>query len=514
MTPARSVEGEAAALARAAAAAGTRVAFGLPGGGANLTLIQACADAGIAFVLMRSESAAVFAAAAYADGADAPGIAICTRGPGLAAALLGTASAQLDRQPVIVATDGTGAAHPHQRIDHARLGATVAKGAVVEGAAAVELALREPRGAVVFDHGGLEASPRAGDERPSPSPATAIRVPGSRPVIVAGIGARRCAGALRRAVAGSDVPVLTTYRAKGAVPESSPNAAGLFTGFPREGLPLAEADAIVTVGLDPVELLPAPWIWPAPVVSLTDVEPGDPGQVPAGEGAVGALGALLERLVLDGSGWGARTAPWRRDMLAAIDVPVAGLAPQDVVRGVRSALPPGAIATIDAGAHMLVAMPFWEVGDPRECLISSGLATMAFALPAAIGASYASDAPVVCLIGDGGLGMCVAELETLARTRRNVRIVVFNDASLSLIRIKQTGLATDRDAVSHAPVDYAACARAFGIAGFVVEDAAELHAALEQPAPCLIDARVDASGYRRIIDAIRGPLAAPGENRR
>jgi acetolactate synthase-1/2/3 large subunit len=201
-------------------------------------------------------------------------------------------------------------------------------------------------------------------------------------------------------------------------------------------------------------------------------------------------------------------------MLAAIDVPVEGLSPQDVVRSVRSALPPGAIATIDAGAHMLVAMPFWEVEDPRECLISSSLATMAFALPAAIGASYATDAPVVCLIGDGGLGMCVAELETLARTRRNVRIVVFNDASLSLIRIKQTGLPTDRDAVSHAPVDYAACARAFGVAGFVAEDAAELRAALEQPAPCLIDARIDASGYRDIIQAIRGPLAAPGENRR
>ena len=102
--------------------------------------------------------------------------------------------------------------------------------------------------------------------------------------------------------------------------------------------------------------------------------------------------------------------------------------------------------------------------------------------------------------------MCIAELETLARTRRNVRIVVFNDSSLSLIRIKQTGSPTDRGAVEHAPVDYAACARAFGIAGAVAEDAAELRAALALPAPCLIDARIDASGYEAILEAIRGPL--------
>ncbi len=229
-----------------------------------MTLIQACADAGIAFVLVRSESAAVFAAAAYADVAGAPGLAVCTRGPGLAAAILGCASALLDRQPVVVATDGTGAAHPHQRIDHARLGATVAKGVVSEGSAAVELALSEPRGPVIFDLGGDRASPAVADSHANHPPATAIRVPGNRPAIIAGAGARGCADALRRAVHGRGIPVLTTYRAKGVVPESWPNAAGLFTGFPREGLPLAEADAIVTVGLDPVELLPTPWCWDAP----------------------------------------------------------------------------------------------------------------------------------------------------------------------------------------------------------------------------------------------------------
>jgi acetolactate synthase I/II/III large subunit len=512
MASARSVDRESVALARAARAAGTRVAFGIPGGGANLTLIQACADAGIAFVLVRSESAAVLAAAAYADVADVPGLAVCTRGPGLAAATLGSASALLDRQPVVVATDGTGAAHPHQRIDHARLGRTVSKGVVVDGAAAVELALCEPRGSVIFDLGGDQASPAGAGAGARDQTATPpIRVPGNRPAVVAGIGARRCADALRHVVRDRNIPVLTTYRAKGVIPESWPNAAGLFTGFPREGLPLAEADAIVAVGLDPVELLPTPWCWDAPVVSLCDIPPSGPGHVPDGVTAVGSLDHLLAHLVVDDGGWPTPAVPWRSTMLDAIDVPVSGLAPQAVVRAARSALPPETIATIDAGAHMLVAMPFWDVREPHQCLISSGLATMAFALPAAIGASYAREVPVVCFIGDGGLGMCAAELETLARTQRNVRVVVFNDASLSLIRIKQTGLPTDRDAVGHAPVDYAACARAFGIAGVVVEDATELREAFEHPAPCLIDVRIDASGYGAILESIRGPLPAVGD---
>ena len=87
-----------------------------------------------------------------------------------------------------------------------------------------------------------------------------------------------------------------------------------------------------------------------------------------------------------------------------------------MVDAVRARTPPGTIATVDAGAHMLVAMPLWEVGEPHEALISSGLATMGFALPAAIAAAIARPGRrVACLVGDGGLAMTLAELETLAR---------------------------------------------------------------------------------------------------
>ena len=104
------------------------------------------------------------------------------------------------------------------------------------------------------------------------------------------------------------------------------------------------------------------------------------------------------------------------------------------------ARPAGTIATVDAGAHMLVAMPLWQVDEPGEALISSGLATMGFALPAAIAAALARpDRRVVCFVGDGGLGMTLAELETLARLELAVVVVVFNDSALSLIQHQAGG---------------------------------------------------------------------------
>ena len=73
-----------------------------------------------------------------------------------------------------------------------------------------------------------------------------------------------------------------------------------------------------------------------------------------------------------------------------------GLRPVDVVRAVHECAGQAQL-TVDAGAHMLAAMPFWPATRPHGVLISNGLATMGFALPAAIGAALASpDQPVVC----------------------------------------------------------------------------------------------------------------------
>src|SRR5687768_10080045 len=94
------------AVASAAAGAGTRFAFGVPGGGANLDLVEACERHGIDFVLCHGETAGVLMASAYAELTGVPGLAMATRGPGALSAVNGTAHALLDRVPLLVVTDG------------------------------------------------------------------------------------------------------------------------------------------------------------------------------------------------------------------------------------------------------------------------------------------------------------------------------------------------------------------------------------------------------------------------
>jgi acetolactate synthase-1/2/3 large subunit len=180
------------------------------------------------------------------------------------------------------------------------------------------------------------------------------------------------------------------------------------------------------------------------------------------------------------------------------------------------------IATVDAGAHMLVAMPLWEVPEPGRLLISSGLATMGYALPAAIAAALCAPAvPVVAFTGDGGLGMTMAELETAVRLSLPVIVVVFNDAALSLIEIKQQPDGQGgAEAVRYRPVSFAAAAIALGAAGATVSTgpglAAALAAALRRTGPTVIDAAVDPACYPAVMDLTRGQAgrrSVPGTGR-
>ena len=476
--------------------------FGVPGGGANLDLAGACGRHGIRFVLTHGETAAVIAAGTWGELTRKPGLALCTRGPGLAAALNGIAQAHLDRQPVVIVADGAGFAHPHQRLDHAALVAPAAKGTVTDAADAVAHALAPPWGPVLLDAGGPRQPPIASPAAPEPAP---VALPAARrPVVLAGVGVRGAEPALRDLVRDTAVPVLTTYKAKGAIPESWPNAAGILTGGTIEAPLLREADLILAVGLDPVELIPAPWPYAAPIVSLSPWSLSA-GPLPWASSHVGPLDGLLAGLRLDASGFTRPGSAYRADALAKLaaadDGP--GLTPHAVVGAVADALGSDAIATVDAGAHMLVAMPVLAVEEPRRCLISSGLATMGFSLPAAIAASLVTDAPVVCLTGDGGLGMCLAELETVARLGRDIRVVVFDDATLSLIAIKQGAGQGGAAAVRYAEADLAAVAEGLGVPAVTVQDAAALRAALARRGPSLTAARIDPSGYRAVLAATR-----------
>lgn len=182
-----------------------------------------------------------------------------------------------------------------------------------------------------------------------------------------------------------------------------------------------------------------------------------------------------------------------------------GLRPVDLVRAVHACVGDARL-TVDAGAHMLAALPLWPVARPHGVLISNGLATMGYALPAAIGAALATGERIVCLTGDGGLGMVAAELETLARLALPVTVVVFDDAALTLIALKQRAGQGDEGAVRFARSDLAAVAAGLGVPSATADDEADVRHALGAagPGPFLLDARVDPGSYRHLLAVSRG----------
>ncbi|NJN36797.1 MAG: hypothetical protein HC794_06750 [Nitrospiraceae bacterium] len=165
--------------------------------------------------------------------------------------------------------------------------------------------------------------------------------------------------------------------------------------------------------------------------------------------------------------------------------------------------------TVDAGAHMFSAMAFWPCLKPCDVLISNGLATMGFALPAAIASGLHEPArTTIAFTGDGGLFMCLAELSTAVQCAARVVIVVFNDGALSLIDIKQQQRGLPVRGVRWDRPDFAAVMSGLGGRGYrantVEEYERALDAALSGDGPALIDVGVDPGCYLEQLKALRG----------
>jgi acetolactate synthase I/II/III large subunit len=508
---------------------GADVVFGFPGGGPNLEVVGAVLDAGLRFVLTHGETTACMMAATYGVLTGKPGMAIATRGPGAACAVNGAAQATLDRFPLLVVTDCVPSARrtefAHQRFDQQQMFAPVAKwsGRLASTAhaadavrAALDLARSRPAGAVHLDYDPTGVEMVA----PSPTPPSdsdddlvglAAQMLGgaAKPVAIVGVEANTSAASVLAAVERLGCPVLTTYQALGVIPEGHPQQAGLFTSGAIEASLLFEADLILTIGFDQVEPMPTSWRYDVPVIAISE-RPACATLAPISIEVIGPLATMLGRVILTKcSGWspdsGARALAEARAVLAGTTTGSFG--PLELAAAVVAAAPAQAIATVDAGAHFLAIMPFWPAVAPLQLLISNGLATMGFALPAAIAAALARPGrPVVCMVGDGGLAMTLAELETLARLQLPVTVVVFDDAALSLIEVKQKPGQGGSAAVRFGPVNYARVAEAMGLDSAVVTTAAEAAAVLAGgwDRPRLVDARIDPSSYAPLIAATRG----------
>ena len=536
----------ATALVRAFKANGTRRMFGVPGGGSSLDLIEAARLEGIDFVLARHECAAMFMAAATAELDGTLGVALTTKGPGTANAANGAAHASLDRCAAALVTDGFSpqvqSYVTHQWFDQrALLGPLVkahsllAQGDIAGQIERVLAAARTPRrGPVHIELTGPAARARIAARRQRKATPTiaaagktaiararAMIAGAKRPVVVAGLEARDAgvADSVRKLVAALDCPALVTYKAKGVIADAAPHYAGIFTGGLAEQATVKQADLIVLIGVDPVELILQPWPYATPVLDIGytthPVHYLKPKLGVYGDLARSVAAVRTSRPAKTRSGWTrGEIGRLRAEMRASLAYrgKGRGLTPQQLVEeAAQSArkLPRWPRATVDAGAHMFSATAFWPCANANDLLISNGLATMGFALPAAIASAlHEPRRHTIAFTGDGGLLMCLGELATAVQSRARIVVVVFNDGSLSLIDIKQQqrklpviGMRWDRP-------DFAAAMRGLGGRGYRAHSLAGYRRALAQAfagkGPALIDVIVDPSGYGAQLAAMRG----------
>lgn len=504
-------------LARALYQAGCRHAFGIPGGEV-LTVMHALADAGIDFHLAKHENAAGFMAEGTYHMTGAPGILVATLGPGVANAVNVVANAEQDRVPLIFLTGcaepAEAAGYTHQILDHGKLLGSVTKASFTLADGAVETQIEKALAIATEGRPGpvhidipialaKKAQPagralhlsRVSTAAPAPGPdldaARAHLQAAKRPLIIAGLevltqGAEAAVAAFARDHA---VPVITTYKAKGVLPEDDPlslGGAGLSPKADAHLLPLVQmSDLILLAGYDPIEMRQGwcrPWD-PAqtPVIEFT-AAPNPHGVHGATLTFVGDIAAGLAALRA-----GAAPGPtWSNGAPAETRAALGEAFPADeawgasaVIDTVRKAVPADGIATVDSGAHRILLSQVWRCARPRTLLQSTGLCTMGCALPLAIGAKIAApDKAVVAFTGDAGLEMVLGELATLRDLKLPVVIVVFVDASLALIELKQRNAGLRNLGVDFGATDFAAVAQALGGIGVTVRDRAALDEAV------------------------------------
>jgi len=506
------------ALARRLYAAGCRTAFGMPGGEV-LTLIDALEKAGIRFILAKHENAAGFMAEGVHHRDLAPAILVGTIGPGTLNGVNTVANALQDQVPLIVLSGCMDAdeaqSYTHQVLDQAAVfkPLTKAQFTLNAGAAhliadkAVAIATEGRHGPVHIDVPISVAEAQVPAEPPAPRVPAAARAPhgadlatardwlaqAQRPVMIVGVDALNegAQSAVQEFAEDHHVPVITTYKAKGILPEDhalSLGGAGLSPLADQHILPFVQAaDLVLCVGYDPIEMRPG-WrnVWDPRQKRVIDIS-AVPNHHYMHQGTLNfvtdcapTLAALSEELDTDET-WPEGEIYQLKTALASAFRRDEDWGPAAIIDSCRKILPRDTIASADSGAHRILLSQMWECYAPRDLMQSSALCTMGCALPLAIGAKLAApDRPVVSFSGDAGFLMAVGELATAAELDLAPIFVVFVDASLALIEKKQRERQLANFGVDFAQHNFAAMGVAFGGVGVTVRDRAGLEAALTE----------------------------------
>lgn len=475
----------AAGLLGALRGLGAEHAFGLPGT-ESLDLWEALRGSPIQAVTTSNELAAAFAAIGYFRASGRPALVLTIPGPGLAWAYAGVAEARADSAAVVFLvprlTRGNdqppGAADP----------VTVAAGLFKERLCAESFEDLEPlaRRAWGSATGGepgpvlLEVSVKALagtgiPAEPAGRPARdvvdddrvsdifTLLAASHRPLMIVGSGASAAAADVRRLAEWLGSPVLTSTSARGILPEAHPLSMAGDVGLS----PIAEvntlvgaADLVLALGWRGSSNATSRFRLRIPAERLVRVDASAevlaslPSRFTLRADVPRTLRALTARL--DGAvraerGWTeAELQDLRKRTSAAshsagAEPRVAGLSPSAFFAALREAIPEEAVLVTDSGLHQMLARRHFPIQSARGLHVPTGLQSMGFALPAAIGAKLAvPERPVVVLLGDGGLMMTAMEMLTARRLGLSLTILVLTDGRLGLIhqeQIRRFGLA-------------------------------------------------------------------------
>lgn len=524
--------------------AGTPFMVGIPGN-ETLETIEAARQRGMRFILVKQESAGAMLAATWGDITGSPGVCLTTNGPGAANMVLGVTHAWMDRSPLLAITDQfatqTYAIGLRARLNQSALYAPISKWSSSIGAKtvsqqmrrAIRVAIGSPPGPVQLDIPANERTLEAGSY-PTDVPIIPNVVPivpdksalkvalqmlgaAKNPILLVGMGVL-WGGASAELVSFAErlgAPVLTTVKCKGVIPEDHPLSAGCVFGGLLERKLIEQADLIVAVGIDAIELPAGTWPYSAPVLALSNVHDQD-GSVPATAEVEGDLKGILDGLAKwapEGMNWGERASrAFRDEVSSSFKSSTKGLSPQRLMEIARSVLPRDTIATCDPGGSRLFCTTKWLSYAPRGFLASNGLASMGYSIPAAMAARIAyPDRPVVAFAGDGSFLMAIAEMQTCVRENLPIIVVVLDDGELGVMRVRQDMKNLPRYGTALGGIDWEHLLKGFGATGIAVDtenalgDA--LNAAIKSKQTTVIAARLDTSGY---IDQFRLLRSRPG----
>ena len=542
---------------------GVEVIFAYPGG-ASMPLHQALTRAQdrLRTILPRHEQGGAFAAQGYARTTGRPGVCMGTSGPGALNLVTAIADAKLDSIPLVVLTGqvgtsviGTDAFQETPMVEVCRgitkhhylvtdvndiarvmreafhIATTGRPGPVlVDLPKNIQLAQVQPDYDAPMNIPGYRPESRkpAAPEQIAQVAAAIRRA--KRPVIYAGGGviAADAADELRELARKTGIPVTMTLMGLGAFPGDDPLSLDMLGmhGSVYANYAVDQADLLIALGVrfdDRVTGKVEAFAQHGFIVHI-DIDPSEINKnkvvhvpiVADVKQAIGQLNSVVEPPAASLADWHAQIAEWKREDPFSYDTTYPGILAQEAIAVLsRLTADRDTVVSVGVGQHQMWAAQFYTFSEPRTWLSSSGLGTMGFGLPAAMGAKVARpDALVVDIDGDGSILMNIQEFATCLCEDIPVKVLLLNNQHLGMVVqwedrfFKGNRAHTYLGPIDHPEAcgqgdgispecrypDFVAIARGFGWQAETIAAKADLEPALRRlidaPGPALLDVQV------------------------